>query len=73
MTVLATSVRMGALARMGWAPTAASAQRPGQVSHVSQVQSTCDPGGQPLASPPCRAPSSSFCPLPTQPCRLGLL
>lgn len=31
MTVLATSVRMGALARMGWAPTAASAQRPGQV------------------------------------------
>ena len=32
MTVLGTSVRTGAPARMGWAPTPASAQRPGQVS-----------------------------------------
>lgn len=30
MTVLGTSVRTGAPARMGWAPTPASAQRPGQ-------------------------------------------
>lgn len=67
MTVLATSVRMGALARMGWAPTPASAQRPGQVSCVSRVHSTCSPDGLPLASPPHRAPSSSLCPLPTPP------
>lgn len=30
MTVSGTSVRTGAPVRMGWAPTRASAQRPGQ-------------------------------------------
>lgn len=46
MTVSGTSVRTGVLARMGWAPTPVSAQRPGQVSHLSQVHGTCGPSDQ---------------------------
>lgn len=65
MTVLGTSVRTGASARMGWPPTPASAQRPGQVSPLSQVDGTSGPDGQPPFSSPHRAPSCSACPLLT--------
>ena len=65
MTVSGTSVRTGAPARMGWAPTPASAQKPGQVSHLNQVAGTGGPDGQPPFSSPHRAPSCSACPLLT--------
>jgi len=67
MTVLGTSVRTGAPARMGWAPTPASAQRPGQVS-----RGTGGPDGQlpslALTWPPAAAPVPFSLPY-----RLGLL
>lgn len=60
MTVSGTSVRTGAPVRMGWAPTPASAQRPGQVSRFSQVDGTSGPDGSPcsplLTGPPAPAP-----------------
>lgn len=65
MTVSGTSVRTGAPARMGWAPTPASAQRPGQVSRLSQADGTGGPDGQPRLSSLHRAPSCSICPLLT--------
>ena len=72
MTVLGTSVRTGAPARMGWASTPASAQRPGQVSRLSQVDGTGGPDGQPpslvLTWPPAAAPVPFSLPY-----RLGLL
>lgn len=49
MTASGTSARTGVLARMGWSPTPASAQRPGQVGIALKMWTNVRPG-VPLAA-----------------------
>jgi hypothetical protein len=53
---------MGPPARMGWAPIHATAQKPGQVSCLSQIYGNSGPVSQSLVSPPLKSPSSILVP-----------